>query len=78
MSGKPDSFDYWLRRLALAVEHAAAAPGIRSRAAYLDLARHYWSMHVMVHGQGQTSEFAIPELIDAAAMGSPAPLQWAA
>ncbi len=78
MSGKPDSFDFWLKRLALAVEQAVAAPGERSRGAYLDLARHYWAMHVLVHGHSHTCEFRIAELIDAATKQVPATLQWAA
>jgi len=42
--------DYWLQRYATAIENAVDAPGGRSRTAYLDLARHYWSMHMMVEG----------------------------
>ena len=42
--------DYWLQRYATAIENAVDAPGGRSRCAYLDLARHYWSMHLMVRG----------------------------
>jgi hypothetical protein len=42
--------DYWLQRYATAIENAVDAPGGRSRNAYLDLARHYWSMHMMVSG----------------------------
>lgn len=42
--------DYWLHRYATAIENAVDAPGDRSRTAYLDLARHYWSMHMMVRG----------------------------
>jgi hypothetical protein len=43
--------NYWLQRYATAIESAVDAPGDRSRTAYLDLARHYWSMHMMVRGQ---------------------------
>lgn len=43
--------DYWLQRYATAIENALDAPGERSRAAYLELAHHYWSMHQMVSGQ---------------------------
>lgn len=43
--------DYWLQRYAAAIESAVDAPGGRSRTAYLDLARHYWSMHLLVEGQ---------------------------
>jgi hypothetical protein len=46
--------DYWLLRYATAIENAVDAPGDRSRIAYLDLARHYWSMHLMVRGQPQS------------------------
>lgn len=42
--------DYWLLRYASAIENAVDAPGDSSRSAYLDLARHYWSMHMMVCG----------------------------
>ena len=42
--------DYWLQRYATAIENAVDAPGERSRTAYLDLANHYWSMHMMVAG----------------------------
>lgn len=45
------SKDYWVLRLAQAVENALEAPAERSRIAYLELARHYWSMHVMINGQ---------------------------
>ena len=44
------SENYWLRRLASAIESAAAAPSERSRAAYLTLANHYRSMHELVGG----------------------------
>ena len=47
--------DYWLQRYATAIEHAVDAPGGRSRTAYLDLAHHYWSMHMMVRGQAGSS-----------------------
>ena len=42
---------YWLDRYNGAVECAALASGDRSRSAYTDLARHYWSMHEMVAGR---------------------------
>lgn len=42
--------DYWLQRYAAAIENAVDAPGNRSRTAYLDLANHYWSMHMMLAG----------------------------
>ena len=42
--------DYWLQRYATAIESAVDAPGDRSRTAYLDLAQHYWSMHMMTGG----------------------------
>jgi hypothetical protein len=47
----PTARDYWLRRYEIAIQSAAGAPGDRSRIAYLDLARHYWSMHMMVVGR---------------------------
>lgn len=50
----PDPIDYWLKRFAEAIEKAAAAPGEPSRGAYLELARHYWSMHAMIHGKSQS------------------------
>jgi hypothetical protein len=43
--------DYWLGRYETAVANAAAAAGERSRAAYVDLAHHYWAMHMMVVGR---------------------------
>ena len=39
------SEDFWLTRLSDALEKAVAAPSDRSRVAYLELARHYCSMH---------------------------------
>ena len=48
---EPDPADYWLNRFATAMDKAASAPGEPSRTAYLELARHYWSMHGMVHGR---------------------------
>ena len=65
--------DYWLQRYAAAIENAVDAPGNRSRTAYLDLARHYWSMHVMVSGPaGSTPAPRAGRLSDAVAM------RWAA
>ena len=37
--------DFWLDRLSETVEHAASARTDRTRAAYLELARHYRSMY---------------------------------
>ena len=37
--------DFWLDRLSETVEKAMAAPTERTRAAYLELARHYRSMY---------------------------------
>ena len=65
------STDYLLDRFAGALENAIDAPGERSRSAYMDLARHYWSMHVMVHGGA-----ACPPADASGGGGSP--LQWAA
>jgi len=39
------SRDFWLGRLNYALDKAAAAPSERSRDAYLELARHYRSLH---------------------------------
>jgi hypothetical protein len=47
--------DYWLQRYAMAIENAVDAPGDRSRTAFLDLARPYWSMHLMVRRQPLSS-----------------------
>ena len=41
------SRDFWLIRLTDVLDKAVAAPSERSRAAYLELARHYCSMHVV-------------------------------
>ena len=43
--------EYWLDRYHAALQSAASASGERSRCAYTDLARHYWSMHMMVAGR---------------------------
>jgi hypothetical protein len=48
VTGQPSK--YWLQRFAQAIESAVDAPGEQSRKAYMDLADHYWSMHVLVHG----------------------------
>lgn len=68
-----DSTNYWLDRFASALENAIDAPGERSRSAYMDLARHYWSMHVMVHGGA-----AWPAVSGQSANGGGLLLQWAA
>jgi hypothetical protein len=39
------SKDFWMHRLSEVLEKALAAPSERSRIAYLELARHYCSMH---------------------------------
>lgn len=49
--------DYWLLRLAQAMRKAVIAPSDRLRSAHLDLARHYWSMHVMINGRGRPADF---------------------
>ena len=46
------SDDFWIGRLSDALEKAAAAPSERSRTAYLELARHYCSMHAL-SGRGR-------------------------
>ena len=43
--------DYWAQRLAQAMEDATRAQTMRSRSAYLDLAAHYLSMHLMINGR---------------------------
>jgi hypothetical protein len=50
-----DPTDYWLQRMAQAVEDSIGAPGEASRRAYMDLARHYWSMHIVVHGRSRSA-----------------------
>jgi len=47
--------DYWLGRFNRAIEDARIAPGEGSRTAYLDLASHYWAMHMRVNGRPDTS-----------------------
>ncbi|HET9810301.1 MAG TPA: hypothetical protein VFP53_01225 [Sphingomicrobium sp.] len=42
----PDSF--WKTRLEQAIASAEAAPSERSRMAYVELARHYRSMHELI------------------------------
>ena len=76
MSG--DCAEYWLHRLQHAVESAASAASDRSRAAFLDLACHYWSMQMMVHGRAPSDHPAVVSLM--AAISSPAApdLRWAA
>lgn len=39
------SGEFWITRLSYALDKAVAAPSERSRIAYLELARHYCSMH---------------------------------
>jgi hypothetical protein len=41
---------FWMTRASEALDNAVAAPSERTRAAYLELVRHYWSMHELVHG----------------------------
>ncbi len=52
--------DYWLNRFATAIESAIDAPGERSRNAYMDLARHYWAMHLMIHGRPASTPLPLP------------------
>jgi hypothetical protein len=47
----PDPAEYWLQRLQHAVDGAAGAASERSRSTFVDLACHYWSMYMMVHGR---------------------------
>jgi hypothetical protein len=44
------SRDFWLRRLSYALDKASTAPSERSRMAYLELARHYRSLHALSDG----------------------------
>ena len=63
--------DYWLRHFKSALENAEGAPGEGSRTAYLDLASHYWAMHMGVNGRpdgaptlgkdGQTAENSLKQ-----------------
>jgi hypothetical protein len=53
VTGQPT--EYWLQRFAQTIESAVDAPGELSRKAYMDLADHYWSMHVLVHGLPRSS-----------------------
>ena len=77
MTGQPSK--YWLQRFAQAIESAVDAPGEQSRKAYMDLADHYWSMHVLVHGLPRSSK---GRPLAAGARGprsdNAAALQWAA
>ena len=75
----PDKDRYWLLRFAQAIENAIDAPGERSRGAFFDLADHYWSMHVLVHGRTGSARIS-PLAVRAAATPSDSrpPLRWAA
>ena len=42
--------DFWLRRLSYALDKASTASSDRSRLAYLELARHYRSLHELSDG----------------------------
>jgi len=53
------SNDFWIVRMSEVLEKAVGAPSERSRNAYLELARHYCSMHELLHG---TRRPALPEL----------------
>ena len=72
----PDPEDYWLQRMAQAIEDAMDASGERSRRAYMDLACHYWSMHIMVRGRLEPMP-AFPIGLEAAS-NNPQPLRCAA
>jgi hypothetical protein len=76
MSG--DCAEYWLLRLQHAVESAASAGSERSRSAFLDLAGHYWSMHMMVHGRTQSDHPAVVSLMAAISSQATPELRWAA
>jgi hypothetical protein len=77
VTGQPSK--YWLQRFAQAIESAVDAPGEQSRKAYMDLADHYWSMHVLVHGLPRSSKNR-PSAAGASGPRSDnsAALQWAA
>lgn len=51
MSIEINSSGYWVSRLAEAVDNGLVASNEPARNAYVDLARHYWSMHLMVNGK---------------------------
>jgi hypothetical protein len=75
----PDPDKYWLQRFAQAIESAVDAPGEQSRTAYMDLADHYWSMHVLVHGRSAAARTKPLTLLAAKARNDSRPLlQWAA
>jgi hypothetical protein len=50
MSEMTTSNEFWIARMSEVLEKAAGAPSERSRNAYLELARHYCSMHQLLHG----------------------------
>jgi hypothetical protein len=70
---------YWLERFAQAIENAVDAPGESSRRAYMDLADHYWSMHVLIHGQPRAEKNKVAAIAAGAGLGDRAhQLRWAA
>ena len=74
-----DANKYWLHRFAEAIEHAVDAAGEQSRSAYMDLADHYWSMHLLVHGAPRPIRIrALPLRTPAAPGDAASPLRWAA
>jgi len=76
MSG--ECAEYWLLRLTHAVDNAGNAASDRSRAAFLDLACHYWSMHMMVHGRAHAEHPAVIRLMAAISNQPPSELRRAA
>ena len=65
--------DHWLHAYETAVANAANAAGMQLRAAYIDLARHYWSRHMMVLGRPTSTP--LPDCVGAA---DPPLMRWAA
>jgi len=83
MANGSETGGYWLLRLAQAMEKAGKAPTEQSCTAYLDLARHYWFMHLMVNGPRAQTDFRdagihCPELARIVDPASVAELQRAA
>lgn len=63
MATEMNSREYWLTRFIGAVEKGNLASGERSRVAYQELARHYWSMHVMINGRSPLQDVDALSLI---------------
>ena len=63
--------DFWIHRLSEVLEKALAAPSERSRIAYLELARHYCSMHERANRRACRPEAPSKDPIFPAAGDSP-------